>query len=128
MTTLSESQFPRPLADRLRPGLINEVVGRSHLLDRAQSASIRFAEETGSLSPPKHIMNSTTRLMKDIGYGVGYEYDHDSGNGLSGQNYFPEGITNKTLYQPDGRGFENEIVKRLNYWKKLRNKKSSNQY
>ena len=99
---------------------------KSNSVYRAQSASIRFAEETGSLSPPKHILNYTTRLMKDIGYGVGYEYDYDSGNGCSDQNYFPEGITNKTLYQPDGRGFEKEIVKRLNYWKKLRNKMSNN--
>jgi putative ATPase len=99
---------------------------KSNAVYRAQSASVRLAEETGSLLPPKHILNATTRLMKDIGYGVGYEYDHDSDNGFSGQNYFPDGITNKTLYQPEGRGFEKEIVKQLNYWKKLRNKTSNN--
>jgi putative ATPase len=85
-----------------------------------------MAEETGSVSPPKHILNATTRLMKDIEYGIGYEYDHDSHNEFSGQNYFPGGVTNKSLYEPDGRGFEKEIVKRLNYWEKLRNKKNKN--
>jgi putative ATPase len=83
-----------------------------------------MAEETGSVSPPKHILNATIRLMKDIGYGIGYEYDHDNHNEFSGQNYFPDGVTNKILYEPDGRGFEKEIVKRLNYWEKLGNKKN----
>ena len=93
---------------------------------RAQNASIHLAEETGSLSPPKHILNATTKLMKDIGYGVNYEYDHDSYKGFSGQSYFSDGLRNETLYQPDGKGFEREIIKRLDYWRKLRNKTNHN--
>ena len=70
--------------------------------------------------PPMHILNAPTRLMKDLGYGKGYEYDHDTAEGFSGQNYFPDGMARRTLYRPVDRGFEREIRKRLDYWEKLR--------
>jgi putative ATPase len=82
----------------------------------AQSA----ADETGSLMPPKHILNAPTRLMKDLGYGKGYAYDHDAPDAFSGQNYFPDGMARQTFYRPAERGFEREIRKRLDYWAKLR--------
>ena len=78
------------------------------------------ARETGSLMPPKHILNAPTRLMKDLGYAKGYEYDHDAEEAFSGQNYFPEGMPRREFYRPPERGFEREIRKRLDYWAKLR--------
>ena len=83
----------------------------------------RTAKETGSLMPPAHILNAPTKLMKEIGYGTGYEYDHDTAEGFSGQNYFPDGMARREFYQPVDRGFEREIRKRLDYWQKLRNAK-----
>lgn len=80
----------------------------------------RAAGETGSLSPPMHILNAPTGLMRDLGYGDGYNYDHDAPDAFSGQNYFPEGMARRALYQPVERGFEREIRKRLDYWAKLR--------
>ena len=91
---------------------------------RAFAKATRAAKETGSLMPPKHILNAPTRLMKDIGYGKGYEYDHDAEDGFSGQNYFPEGMERATFYEPVERGFEREIRKRLDYWANLRARKS----
>ena len=85
----------------------------------------RLAKETGSLMPPKHILNAPTKMMKELGYGAGYEYDHDAEEGFSGQNYFPEGMARQRLYQPVERGFEREIQKRLEYWDKLRQKRGS---
>ena len=79
--------------------------------------------ETGSLAPPKHILNAPTTLMKDLGYGNGYAYDHDTEDGFSGQNYFPDGMARQRFYQPRDRGFERDIIKRLAYWDKLRDKK-----
>ena len=81
---------------------------------------MRAAREGGSLLPPKHILNSPTRLMKSEGYGEGYEYDHDTADGFSGQDYFPESLGRQTFYDPPERGFEREIRKRLEYWTKLR--------
>lgn len=81
------------------------------------------AKRTGSLMPPKHILNAPTGMMKDMGYGKGYEYDHDTAAGFSGQNYFPDEMTRETYYRPTERGFEREIVKRLDYWKRLRDEK-----
>src|SRR5581483_477164 len=86
---------------------------------QAQAAAV----ETGSLMPPKHILNAPTRLMKELGYAKGYEYDHDAEDAFSGQNYFPDGMAREEFYQPVERGFEREILKRLEYWKKLRAKK-----
>ena len=89
----------------------------------AFGAAKRAARTHGSLSPPMHILNAPTKLMKEIGYGKGYEYDHNAADGFSGQNYFPDGMAREEFYQPVERGFEREIVKRLEYWKKLREKK-----
>jgi putative ATPase len=80
----------------------------------------RAAKETGSLMPPKHILNAPTGLMKDLGYGAGYAYDHDAPDAFSGQDYFPEGMARRQFYRPAERGFEREIKKRLDYWAKLR--------
>ncbi len=81
------------------------------------------AKETGSLMPPKHILNAPTKLMKNIGYGAGYNYDHNTEEGFSGQNYFPDGIPRENFYQPVERGFERDLKKRLEYWQKLRDEK-----
>ncbi len=80
----------------------------------------RAAKETGSLAPPMHILNAPTRLMKDLGYGEGYAYDHDTAEAFSGQDYFPEGMARRRFYRPVERGFERELRKRLDYWAKLR--------
>ncbi len=90
----------------------------------AYKSSVRDAAEHGSLMPPMHILNAPTKLMKNLGYGKDYAYDHDAEDGFSGQNYFPEAMQRKDYYQPAERGFEREIVKRLEYWDKLRKKKS----
>jgi putative ATPase len=80
----------------------------------------QMADGTGSLMPPLHILNAPTRLMRDLGYGSGYVYDHATEEGFSGQNYFPDGIARRVFYRPGERGFEREIKKRLDYWDKLR--------
>ncbi len=89
----------------------------------AIGAAQRAAKEFGSLMPPKHILNAPTKLMQEIGYGEGYEYDHDSAEGFSGQNYFPDGMARQNFYTPAERGFEREVKKRLDYWAELRRKK-----
>lgn len=89
----------------------------------ALGAARRAAKDTGSLMPPKHILNAPTRLMKDLGYGAGYQYDHDTADGFSGQNYFPDGMVRQRFYNPAERGFEREIRKRLDYWDRLRARK-----
>ncbi|WP_421999191.1 replication-associated recombination protein A [Roseovarius mucosus] len=86
----------------------------------AYKAALREAKKTGSAPPPKHILNAPTRLMKEQGYGEGYAYDHDAEDGFSGQNYFPDGMTRPVLYQPVERGYERELKKRLEYFAKLR--------
>ena len=89
----------------------------------AFGAAMRAAKEGGSLAPPKHILNAPTRLMKQEGYGAGYEYDHDAQEAFSGQDYFPDDMAREQFYAPDGRGFEAEIKKRLDHWAKLRAKR-----
>ena len=81
--------------------------------------------DTGSLMPPRQILNAPTRLMKDIGYGAGYAYDHDAEDGFSGQNYFPDGMKRPVFYAPPERGFERELKKRIDYFSKLRAKRES---
>ena len=93
---------------------------KSNAAYKAEKAANRAARETGSLTPPKHILNAPTRLMKDLGYGDGYVYDHDTAEGFSGQNYFPDGMTPIRFYKPGDRGFERDIAKRLEYWETLR--------
>ncbi|MEM6653756.1 MAG: replication-associated recombination protein A [Pseudomonadota bacterium] len=85
-------------------------------LKRARAA----ARETGSLMPPKHILNAPTQLMKDQGYGKGYAYDHDTEGSFSGQDYFPDGMDRAHFYDPKGAGREAQIVERLHYWRQLR--------
>ena len=93
---------------------------KSNASYKAYGAAMRSAKETGSLMPPKHILNAPTNLMKDLGYGAGYAYDHDADNGFSGQDYFPDEVGRQTFYRPVERGFEREISKRLEYWSRLR--------
>ncbi|MCH7929101.1 MAG: replication-associated recombination protein A [Proteobacteria bacterium] len=97
---------------------------KSNAAYRALGAARRSAREHGSLMPPKHILNAPTRLMKELGYGAGYAYDHDTAEGFSGQDYFPDGMARETYYRPTGRGFEREVAKRLAYWQKLRDKRA----
>ena len=93
----------------------------------AYKAATRAAKDTGSLMPPMHILNAPTRLMKDLGYGKGYAYDHDTEDGFSGQNYFPDGMDRQNFYRPVERGFEREIRKRLDYWARLREARQARQ-
>ncbi len=95
---------------------------KSNALYTAYGAANRDAKKSGSLMPPKHILNAPTKLMKEEGYGKGYQYDHDTEEGFSGQNYFPDNMQRASYYKPVDRGFEREIVKRMAYWDKLRNK------
>jgi len=97
---------------------------KSNAAYTAQGAAMRDARANGSLMPPMHILNAPTKLMKELGYSKGYDYDHNAEDGFSGQNYFPDGMARQHYYQPVERGFEREIVKRLEYWGKLRAKKN----
>ena len=89
---------------------------------KAQNASYRLAHETGSLMPPKNILNAPTKMMKNMGYGAGYVYDPETESGCSGQNCFPDGMNRVSLYKPVERGFEREIKKRFEYWNSFRKK------
>jgi putative ATPase len=97
---------------------------KSNAVYTAYSAARAAAKQTGSLMPPAHILNAPTKLMKNLGYGAGYEYDHGAEDAFSGQNYFPDGMNREQFYQPKDRGFEREIARRLEYWEKLRNERS----
>ncbi len=90
----------------------------------AWSRALKAAKRYASLTPPKHILNAPTKLMKEIGYSEGYLYDHDTPEAFSGQNYFPENMPRQQFYTPPDRGFEREIRKRLAYWNQLRKSKS----
>jgi putative ATPase len=89
----------------------------------AYKAAMRAAEQTGAHPPPKHILNAPTQLMKDEGYGAGYDYDHDTEDGFSGQDYFPDGMAREQFYKPVARGFEREMTRRLDYFAQLRAKR-----
>jgi putative ATPase len=97
---------------------------KSNAVYMAHGAAIRAAEAHGSRMPPAHILNAPTKLMKNLGYGKGYEYDHAAEDAFSGQNYFPDGMEREAYYQPKDAGFERDIRKRLDYWAKLRDQKS----
>ncbi len=97
---------------------------KSNAAYTAFGAARRAAKETGSLTPPAHILNAPTKLMKDLGYGKGYVYDPDTAEGFSGQNYFPDDMAREEFYRPVERGFEREIAKRLAYWRRLREEKA----
>ena len=86
----------------------------------AQKSAWRSAKETGSLMPPSHILNAPTRLMKDIGYGKGYAYDHSTEEGFSGQDYWPEEMDAQRFYEPTSRGFEAKVAERLAFWDEKR--------
>ena len=91
----------------------------------AFKAAQKAAAQHGSLMPPKHILNAPTGMMKDLGYGKNYAYDHDEQDGFSGQNYFPDDMKRAQYYRPVERGFERDIAKRLDYWAKLREKRDN---
>jgi putative ATPase len=93
---------------------------KSNAAYKAEGAARRAARETGSLMPPMHILNAPTKLMRQLGYGEGYVYDHGTAEGFSGQNYFPDGMERQRFYLPGERGFEKEIAARLAYWQRLR--------
>ena len=86
----------------------------------AQKESFASARETGSLAPPAHILNAPTKLMKDIGYGKGYAYDHNAEDGFSGADYWPEGMEPQAYYRPVERGFERQVIERMEWWDKKR--------
>ncbi|MDF1732889.1 MAG: replication-associated recombination protein A [Minwuia sp.] len=90
----------------------------------AMKQAQKAARATGSLSPPMHILNAPTGMMKDLGYGKGYAYDHDQEDGFSGQNYFPDDMPRQQFYQPVERGFEREVGKRLAYWNRIRDRRA----
>jgi putative ATPase len=96
---------------------------KSNAAYMAYKSAVKDAKTNGSLSPPKHILNAPTKLMKDAGYSDGYIYDHDTPEAFSGQNYFPEKMSRTEYYTPVERGFERDIRKRLEYWQKLREAK-----
>jgi putative ATPase len=89
---------------------------KSNAVYTAYKAAQAAARETGSLMPPSHILNAPTRLMRDLGYGKGYAYDHDQDEAFSGQNYFPDGMARRTFYAPKGKGAEARIKERLEFW------------
>ncbi len=93
---------------------------KSNAAYAAQKAAWKSARETGSLAPPANILNAPTRLMKDIGYGKDYAYDHEAEDGFSGANYWPDGLEPHTYYQPVPRGFAREVLKRLEWWDRKR--------
>lgn len=96
---------------------------KSNAAYHAHKAAKIAAQHFGSLLPPKHILNAPTSMMREMGYGDGYTYDHDTEHGFSGQNYFPDGMNRQQFYHPVERGFERDIAKRLAYWEKLRTEK-----
>lgn len=98
---------------------------KSNAIYRAYKGAKSAAQKTGSLMPPKHVLNAPTRMMKDLGYGKDYAYDHEAEDGFSGQHYFPDDMPRETYYDPPERGFEREIRKRLTYWDKLRRERRS---
>ncbi|MCP5088143.1 MAG: replication-associated recombination protein A [Rhodobacteraceae bacterium] len=93
---------------------------KSNAAYAAFKEGMKHARMTGSEPPPKHILNAPTKLMKDLGYGDGYQYDHDAKDGVSGQNYFPDGVVRGVYYLPVDRGFERELKKRQEYFNKAR--------
>lgn len=97
---------------------------KSNALYTAYGNAKKICENTSHLPPPKIILNAPTKLMKNLGYGKGYQYDHDDPDGFSGQNYFPDDLQRLCFYQPVERGFERELKKRLEYFEKLRAKKT----
>jgi len=98
---------------------------KSNAVYAAYKGARAAAKKTGSLIPPKHILNAPTKLMKEHGYGSGYSYDHDAEDGFSGQDYFPESMGRTEFYAPVERGFERDLKKRIDYFAKLRAKRNT---
>ncbi|MEM0975942.1 MAG: replication-associated recombination protein A [Pseudomonadota bacterium] len=98
---------------------------KSNAAYRAFQEATQAAKRTGSEPPPKHILNAPTHLMKEEGYGRGYQYDHDAQDGFSGQNYFPEGMKRGVYYLPVERGEERELKRRLEFFAKLRSERNA---
>ncbi len=96
---------------------------KSNAAYKAYKQAMTTARDKGSLAPPKHILNVPTSLMKELGYGAGYAYDHNAPDGFSGQNYFPDDLPRQCFYQPVSRGFERDLQKRQLYWQSLREKR-----
>ncbi len=97
---------------------------KSNATYAAQKAAFASARDTGSLAPPATILNAPTKLMKDLGYGAGYEYDHNAPEGFSGADYWPEGMGAQTYYQPTDRGFEKRVAERMAWWDEQRRTRS----
>ena len=97
---------------------------KSNAVYTAFKDAMSLAKDTGSLMPPKIILNAPTKMMKQQDYGAGYRYDHDEPDAFSGQDYFPDALGRRTFYQPVERGFEREVKKRLDYWNKLRRERN----
>ena len=97
---------------------------KSNAAYKAQKAAWRSAKDTGSLMPPANILNAPTKLMKQIGYGAGYEYDHDADGGFSGANYWPDELPPQTFYEPTQRGYEKRVAERLAWWEERRHARS----
>jgi putative ATPase len=93
---------------------------KSNALYAGLKQAMAAAKATGSLPPPAHILNAPTRLMKELGYGKDYAYDHEAEDAFSGQDYFPDGLERQAFYRPADRGFEREVARRLDHWAKLR--------
>ena len=98
---------------------------KSNAAYMAMKASFRSARETGSLMPPMNIVNAPTKLMKQVGYGKNYQYDHDAAEGFSGANYWPEEMEAQTFYAPTDRGFEARVAERMAYWDRLRSERDA---
>jgi putative ATPase len=97
---------------------------KSNSIEKAWIQAKKAAKQYGTLTPPPHILNAPTKLMKELGYGKDYQYDHDLPDAFSGQNYFPEKMSRIRFYEPVERGFEREIVRRIAYWDRLRAEKN----
>ncbi len=97
---------------------------KSNALYAAYKAATKTAQENGSLTPPRTILNAPTKLMKRQGYGEGYAYDHDEPDAFSGQDYWPDKLGRQSFYEPTERGFEREVKKRLEWWARLRQERS----
>ena len=98
---------------------------KSNAAYSAMKSAWKSARETGSLMPPANILNAPTKLMKDIGYGRNYAYDHDADEGFSGADYWPEEMAPQTFYRPVERGFERQVIERIAYWDRLKAKRQS---
>jgi len=112
------------LLQKRAPAYDKNAEAKSNAVYTAFKAAMNSAKKTGSLSPPAHILNAPTKLMKELGYGAGYAYDHDAPDGFSGQNYFPDDMPRETYYAPKGDGREAAIRERLKKWATLRETRS----